>query len=112
MEKQAQLSDSSMRWYHYLLVFFAGVFLTNGVPHFVNGISGNLFPTPFADPPGKGLSSPLTNVLWALFNFLVGYLFFSYGKLSSRNKLGLFIFFLGIAAINIMSSMAFVEKVK
>jgi hypothetical protein len=42
--------------------FFAGAFLANFVPHFVHGISGDRFPTPFANPPGKGLSSPTLNV--------------------------------------------------
>jgi hypothetical protein len=54
--------------------FFDGAFLANAVPHFVNGVSGRPFPSPFASPPGKGLSSPLTNVLWGSFNVAVGYL--------------------------------------
>jgi len=48
-----------MRWYFYVSYFFGGVFLVNAVPHFVNGVSGRSFPTPFASPPGKGKSSPL-----------------------------------------------------
>jgi hypothetical protein len=54
-----------MLWYHYVACFFAGVFLTNAIPHFVHGVSGDNFPTPFAKPPGKGLSSPRINVVWA-----------------------------------------------
>ena len=61
-----------MHWYVYLLNFLAGLFLANGVPHFVQGISGNPFPTPFAKPPGVGDSSPVTNVLWGLGNLAVG----------------------------------------
>ena len=41
----------NMKWYHYVTAFFAGMFLANAVPHFVNGVSGNPFPSPFADPP-------------------------------------------------------------
>jgi len=63
-----------MAWYAYLAYFFAGVFLANGVPHFVQGISGKKFPTPFASPPCVGESSPLLNVVWGLVNFLIGYL--------------------------------------
>ena len=63
-----------MRWYHYLGYFFGGAFLANAVPHFVNGVSGRPFQSPFAHPPGEGLSSALVNVLWAFFNFIVGYL--------------------------------------
>lgn len=42
--------------------------------HFVNGVSGNAFQSPFASPPGVGLSSSMVNVLWGLFNMAVGYL--------------------------------------
>ena len=52
---------------------FGGAFVINAVPHFVNGISGRPFPTPFAHPPGRGNSSPTVNVLWAAFNLVVGY---------------------------------------
>ena len=62
-----------MAWYAYLAYFFAGVFLANGVPHFVHGISGKKFQSPFASPPGVGESSPLVNVIWGLVNFLIGY---------------------------------------
>jgi hypothetical protein len=62
-----------MRWYHYIAYFFGGAFLANAVPHFVNGVSGNAFQSPFASPPGQGLSSSIVNVLWGLFNLSVGY---------------------------------------
>ena len=48
------------------------MFLANGVPHFVQGISGNPFPSPFAKPPGLGDSSPLVNVLWGFGNLVAG----------------------------------------
>ena len=101
-----------MKWYHYLAAFFAGSFLTNVIPHFVNGISGNPFPTPFSNPPGKGLSSPLINVLWGLFNLLVGYLLFKFSRTNSKNKLSMIIFFAGIIWISIMASMTFMDKVR
>lgn len=63
-----------MKWYHYITYFFGGVFLVNFVPHFTNGVSGRPFPSPFASPPGQGLSPAWVNVLWGLFNLLVGYL--------------------------------------
>ena len=62
-----------MTWYAYLAYFFAGFFLANGVPHFVNGISGKRFPSPFASPPGRGESPPVVNALWGLVNFVIGY---------------------------------------
>jgi len=99
-----------MNWYHYIACFFAGGFLTNVVPHFVHGISGDRFPTPFAHPPGRGLSSPLVNVLWALLNLVVGYILFRTGKVSSGDDLALIIFFAGIASISIPSSVSFAKK--
>ena len=62
-----------MAWYAYLAYFLAGVFLANGVPHFVHGISGKKFQSPFASPPAVGESSPLVNVIWGLVNFIIGY---------------------------------------
>jgi hypothetical protein len=63
-----------MRWYHYVAYFFGGAFLMNSIPHLVAGISGSPFQSPFASPPGVGLSSSMVNVLWAAFNLLLAYL--------------------------------------
>jgi hypothetical protein len=63
-----------MRWHHYVAYFFGGAFLANTLPHLGNGISGHPFQSPFASPPGEGLSSSTVNVLWGLFNLAVGYL--------------------------------------
>ncbi len=60
-----------MPWYYYLAHFFAGAFFANGVPHFVQGICGNKFQTPFASPRGVGESSAIVNVVWGFFNFLI-----------------------------------------
>ena len=101
-----------MKWYHYIAAFFAGVFLANVVPHFINGVSGNSFPTPFANPPGKGLSSPTVNVLWGCFNLLAGYILLRVSKTSTANKLSMLVLFLGIVAISIQLSIAFMDKMK
>jgi hypothetical protein len=60
-----------MAWYYYLAHFFAGAFLANGVPHFVQGICGNRFQSPFASPPGVGESSATGNVVWGWVNFVI-----------------------------------------
>jgi hypothetical protein len=101
-----------MKWYHYIASFFAGVFLANVVPHFINGVSGNPFPTPFANPPGKGLSSPTVNVLWGCFNLLAAYILLRVSKTSIANKLSMLVLFLGILAISIQLSIAFMDKIK
>lgn len=63
-----------MNWLDLLFYFFGGVFLANAIPHYVSGMMGRPFQTPFAKPPGQGLSSSTVNVCWGLFNVLVGYL--------------------------------------
>ncbi len=99
-----------VNWHNYIACFFAGMFLANFVPHFVHGISGDRFPTPFAHPPGKGLSSSTVNVVWALFNLVAGYLLFRLGKITSGDDLAIVIFFGGIAAISSILSVRFASK--
>jgi hypothetical protein len=62
-----------MEWIHYVSYFMGGVFLTNAIPHFVSGVLGRPFQSPFAKPPGQGLSSSTVNVLWGSFNLAVAY---------------------------------------
>jgi len=59
--------------YAYLACFVANYFITNGVPHFVYGVSDERFITPFASPTFVGDSSPLVNISRALFNFFAEY---------------------------------------
>ena len=99
-----------MTFLDYIFCFLAGAILANVVPHFVHGISGDRFPTPFAKPPGKGLSSPTLNMVWALFNLLIGYSLFRLGKVSSGGDPALVLFFSGIAVIGIGSSLRFARK--
>ena len=61
-------------WLHDLSYLFGGAFLANAIPHFVSGVMGRPFQSPFARPPGKGLSSSTVNVLWGFANFVVAYL--------------------------------------
>ena len=63
-----------MDWLHDAAYLFGGAFLANAVPHFVSGMMGRPFQSPFAKPPGKGLSSSTVNVLWGFTNFVVAYL--------------------------------------
>jgi hypothetical protein len=63
-----------MHWTHLISYFFGGIFLANAVPHFVSGISGRRFQSPFAKPPGQGLSSASVNINWAVFNIVLGYI--------------------------------------
>jgi len=91
-----------MAWYAYLAYFFAGAFVANGVPHFVHGISGSRFQTPFASPPAVGESSPLVNVIWGLVNFLIGFvLLYGVGDFSLGLNRGLMMAGLGALACSV-----------
>lgn len=61
-----------MPWYYYPLQVLAGMLVTNGIPHFVQGLSGAPFQSPFATPSGIGESSPLVNVYWGFANLAGG----------------------------------------
>ena len=100
-----------MKWYHYIACFFAGAFLANFVPHFVQGVSGHSFPSPFSNPPGEGLSSPTINVVWGLINLVIGYILLRVGKVSSQNRWNLLIFFLGIVGMSILLSIQFAGRI-
>ena len=52
--------DLFLVWY-----FIIGFLLGNGVPHFAFGAAGKVFRSPFGQK-----SSPRTNVLWGLSNFV------------------------------------------
>jgi hypothetical protein len=67
--------EPEMPWYFYLFDFVSGLFLANGVPHFVQGVSGHWFQSPFGYPPRVGESSPLSNTLWGFANLAVGFVF-------------------------------------
>jgi hypothetical protein len=101
-----------MEWYNYLAAFFTGAFLSNAIPHFVKGVSGDKFPTPFSKPPGKGLSSSVTNVAWGLLNIVIGYLLFRVSKISPGNLVSLIVFFVGFAAMSLMAGNNFQHKHK
>jgi len=100
---------SPARWAP-LWSFLAGALLFNAVPHFVNGISGDAFPTPFANPPGRGLSSPEINVAWALANLALGYFLARVSVQKYRTLTNVALFIVGAVLISFMLSMAFSEK--
>ena len=99
-----------MAWYQWIASFFAGALLSNTVPHFVHGISGNRFPTPFAHPPGRGLSSPTVNAAWALFNLALGCWLFHFARLAHAGLGARGVFFAGIAAMTLLLSVQFQKK--
>ena len=99
-----------MKWYHYLTCFFTGVFFINSMPHLIHGISGDYFPTPFANPPGKGLSSPVINLSWGYFNLLVSILLYRRLKTEGINKQGIISILLGIVLMSFVLGTTLADK--
>lgn len=96
-----------MQWYYYVMWFFGGAFLANFVPHFTHGVSGAAFPTPFASPPGRGLSRPMVNVLWGMANLAAAYVLLRYGRFSLESWRAVIVAFVGALAISVQLSQAF-----
>src|ERR1700712_3829473 len=75
-----------MNWLHDLSYFFGGAFLANAIPHLVSGTMGRPFQSPFAKPPGEGLSSSTVNVVWGGANLVLAYfLIFRIGLFDLRD---------------------------
>ena len=88
--------------------FFGGAFLANALPHLGNGISGHAFQSPFASPPGEGLSSSTVNVLWGLLNLAIGYLLVCrVGKFDLRNTKHVVVLGAGIVFISLVAARGF-----
>lgn len=97
-----------MPWYHYVSYFFGGAFLANALPHLINGISGSPFQSPFAKPPGEGLSSSSVNVLWGFFNLAIAYLLLCrVGSFSLLNTAQVVTAGAGILLMSLMLAKAF-----
>ena len=97
-----------MEWLHYLSYFFGGAFLTNAVPHFVSGMMGRPFQSPFAKPPGEGLSSATVNVLWGFVNLVVGYvLICRVGNFDARSTAQVAAAGLGVLLMSLMLARHF-----
>jgi hypothetical protein len=97
-----------MRWYYYLAYFFGGAFLANAAPHLMNGISGHPFQSPFASPPGEGLSSAIINVLWGFFNLVIAYLLICrVGSFNLRKTRHVLVLGAGILTMSLMLAYAF-----
>lgn len=92
-----------MTWLHLPAYFFAGVFFANFVPHFVSGVQGRTFPTPFASPPFRGPSPPRVNVWYGLCNLAIAYALLSgVGDFEPRSALHAGAVGLGLAAWSLL----------
>jgi len=97
-----------MPWLRFVSYFFGGVFLANAVPHVISGMMGRPFQSPFAKPPGQGLSSSTVNVLWGFFNLVIGYLLVCrVGDFDLRDTGGVVALGLGSLLISLFSARHF-----
>ena len=97
-----------MNWLHLVSYFFGGIFLANAVPHFVSGMMGRPFQSPFAKPPGKGLSSSTVNVLWGFSNAVIGYvLVVRVGEFDLRSIYDFAALAVGVFLISVFSARTF-----
>ena len=97
-----------MNWLWLVAYFFGGVFTANAIPHFVAGTMGHSFQSPFAKPPGKGLSSSTVNVVWGFSNALVGYLLVAQvGAFNPRAASHVLALGLGVLLIGLISARHF-----
>jgi hypothetical protein len=97
-----------MNWLHLVSYFFGGAFLANAVPHFVSGTLGRPFQSPFAKPPGQGLSSSTVNVVWGLFNAVISYLLIlRVGHFDIHSTTHVLVLTLGALFISIQSARHF-----
>ena len=97
-----------MDWLHDIAYLFGGAFLANAVPHYVSGVMGRPFQSPFAKPSGRGLSSSTVNVLWGFANLVIAYLLIAcVGDFDLRAADNAGAVGLGVLLIGLMSARTF-----
>lgn len=97
-----------MEWLYYIAYLFGGAFLSNAIPHLASGMMGQPFQSPFAKPPGEGLSSSIVNVVWGFFNAMVAYfLIFHVGTFDLRSIRDVLVVGIGAFLIALFSARHF-----
>lgn len=93
---------------HLLSYLVGGATLANAIPHFVSGMMGRAFQSPFAKPRGEGLSSSLVNFTWGWSNLVLAYLLlFQVGDFSLKHWIDAGALGLGMLLIGLPLSVHF-----
>lgn len=97
-----------MDWLYLVSYFIGGAFLSNAIPHFASGSMGRPFQSPFAKPPGQGLSSSTVNVLWGILNLAIAYvLICRVGDFGLRSNADVAALGLGFLLLGLLSARHF-----
>lgn len=97
-----------MPWPHLLAHFGGGLFLANAIPHLVSGTTGRPFQSPFAKPPGEGLSSAVVNVLWGAANLIAAYFLICHvGRFALRDTVDAAALGAGMLLVSLFSARHF-----
>lgn len=97
-----------MPWLSYVAYFFGGCFFGNAIPHFVSGMMGRAFQSPFASPPGQGLSTSTVNVVWGFVNLVIAYfLILRVGSFDLHARFDMLSLGAGLLAIGLLSARSF-----
>jgi hypothetical protein len=92
-----------------LWAFLSGALLANAVPHFVHGVSGERFFTPFSRR--NAMSPAVVNVLWAAVNIGLGAWLFRVGQVATTNHNANQVWFaVGGLLIAILNSVIFAKR--
>lgn len=89
-----------------ILSFLAGMFIVNGLPHLIKGVTGQTHLTPF-----KKVSNSYINVLWSFSNFILGIILLSLNPTNRFLNLprgdNLYAFFIGVFVMAMMCAWLF-----
>ena len=97
-----------MIFLHDLAYAGGGACLANAVPHYVSGVTWRAFQSPFAKPPGQGLSSSTVNVLWGFANLAAAYgLILRVGSFDPRQTDHIASLALGALLMSVMAARLF-----
>lgn len=91
----------------FIIAFAFGFFTTNALPHFIPGIHGKPFYSPFATPPARGKSSAVVNVLWGFANIVVAYILYVATDINLRDLTEGIGFLLGVLATALTLAIVF-----
>ena len=87
-------------WQLYVFSFLAGLFASNGSPHFIKGVMGQKHQTPFGKP-----SSAVVNVCWGWINLVAAAIFLYFGNVRANEYKSFELFAVGALLMSLFSAI-------